>query len=156
MSYFPNNYFDCVTTVYCPIGILARNPSSNSSRSNQYIDVIKTIHRITKKNGIIYFPELRGLFYWLLNKEKFNHMVKNIDEILGEKNIADFRKENDDEPDEENFYAELITNYQGPKRKLLRKYIDKISFRYTIKFLTKNNFSFVKEKGEIIVAKPIK
>ena len=150
MEYFPDNYFDCVLTVYC---------SYLDENSNiQFPNILKNIHRIIKKNGVILLTELPGLFYWLIDDLTFNEISDRIVEIIGKEALEIFKKHLDElyQSFKYNIYHEiLVRNYNGPNREELYEYVDKISVEQTKKILLKNNFEYMKIKGEYLIAKPI-
>lgn len=153
MSYFPDNFFDCVLTIYCP----AIDEKYNIQFTNFFIN----IHRILKKNGVLLLTELPGLFYWFINRNDFDLVKKQVDEIIGKNNINKFKNEStrfnfmNRDADFDIYVEILVKNYQGENKEKLDDFIDKISIQYTKKILSENNFEFVMLKGNYLVAKPI-
>ena len=147
MSYFPDNYFDCVLSVNCPV-------------SSEQLSLIH-IHRIIKKNGVFCTTGLPGLFFWFISDDEFNDLIQQINEIIPEENLKLFKKELlgygilGPDSDTYSFYRNIILNYNGNDREEMLKLIDKVSMNYTLRFLGKNNFEFIGIKSGILFATPI-
>lgn len=84
MAYFPDNYFDYVVTLFCPMTTLYKEL--------QYDKILRNIHRIIKKNGILVITELPSLFSRFLDKEQLKKMEQEVIKIISEKDLEIFRQ----------------------------------------------------------------
>ena len=116
MEYFPNNYFDCVITMFCPI-------SSNDERRTQYPAMLENIQFILKKNGVLALTELPRLFYWFINDAEFDEIIKRLYEIIPEENLRLFKEQllKDhmllSDSSDRSFHMQLMLNYHGDEKK---------------------------------------
>lgn len=85
MSYFPDNYFDCVLTVYCPV------INDIYIKELQYSTILINIHRILKKNGTLILTELPLLFFHFISDDEFKNIISQIKKIVSEKDIQEFK-----------------------------------------------------------------
>lgn len=152
MNYFPDNYFDAVLSVYCPVW------SYYEQSKNNYPLILKNVHRILKKNGLMCFTELPKLIFWFIPEEDFKEIINKINEIVSKENVEEFKKEViGDDPEmipERNLYQEIMLNYLGDEK--LTQYVESVSLHHTKRFLQEHNFEFVGIKSMFLFAKPIK
>lgn len=172
MSYFPNDFFDCILTEHCRV--------VNNDDKPIYGEMIRNCHRILKKNGVLCSTELPGLFFWFVNDDEFNSIESEIKAIIGgeinemakkyienlTKNMTDMYK--DETPEtieriikkyvtERSFYYHIMMgHYDGPRKEKMNDYIKKTMIKYTVIFLDRHNFTFIGIKGRFLLAKPKK
>lgn len=157
MKYFPDESFDCVMTAYC--GVLVKCRGNDRM---QFVDILKNMHRIVKKNGIVAFAELPGLFYWFIKPHEYEEIVAFIKKTITTDDLQKFTDLLNEKKickkganDTEIYHEILVKNYRGPNKEELNGHIKKISIEYSKRFLLENNFEFVEIKNKLLIAKPI-
>ena len=85
MAYFPNDYFDCVLTIFCPV--------IDENNKVQYTSMLKNIHRIIKKDGILASMELPLLFFRFVDENQFKNLVDEIKQIIPKEEIEKYKND---------------------------------------------------------------
>lgn len=152
MNYFPNDYFWVALSIYCPVPRSYSEPDKNN-----YPFILKNMHRIIKKNGLMCFTELPALFFWFVSDAEFDEIIRKINEIVPKKDLDNFRKEMS-EVNDKSFYRGILMSaiHKEMNDDQLHKYVDEISLHYTKRFLEQNNFEYLGKKSMFLFAKPIK
>lgn len=84
MSIFPDNYFDIIINVFCPlIGDINKNHSN----------ILNNASRMIKPDGKIYLTELPDLFYKLLNKHDYLALIKIVDNNVDQQAFEHYKAE---------------------------------------------------------------
>ena len=149
MNYFPNEYFDCVLSLYCPVG-----------RDKILYNILSISHRILKKNGVILFTEMPRLFFHYINNNHYQYIIDIIHNTIDDATFEGLKKEYQEiygtDVIDKNFYNELMTNnFDYPQKLAINKIINKFAKKITKQLLLENNFRYVDIKNNFLIAKKI-
>lgn len=149
MKYFPDKYFDCVLSVYCPYGAFP----------GKIFIVLKTAHRILRDNGVLVMSELMGLFYHFIGTVPFDKIVDEVKKYISDEyTMASLKSQylqtyGNDKIDRE-FYNELFAgNFDYDNKDVVMKVIKKYAKKYAKELLAKNQFRYIGKKGGNLFAK---
>lgn len=146
LEYFPDNFFDCIMSAYCPIGDMR----------NRYFSVMTSLKRTLKRNGVIVSLELPKLFYWFFNKNQLNQISKYLFKCADSDAFFKFKKEYDHNINNNcpkfigNFYILRDFYREHEPSKITKIELDNIKMILKI-----NKFSFVGVHDKHMLFKPM-
>lgn len=164
MKYFPDNYFYCILSEYCPVTNI-----NETFDKLQFIDILKNVHRILNNDGYLLLTELPGLFFHFITNQQYNEIIDKVYEILGKDIIIRIIEQSVDDartlPEElrkdylkdiDIFNQILMGAYTGgPNSSEVNTYIKKISMKYTTNVLKKCGYKIIGNKGIFLLCKKI-
>jgi len=143
MNYFPDEYFDCVLTEYCGL----TEHDIDATFIHLFEQALKIFHRIIKKDGTVCLTELPSMSYYIMDNDEFNYVVNKVNDIVPKEKLLAQRDVLikygilNEKSNPTDFYVWILANYHlYPETTDL---LDKLSLRYTKRFLKKNNFKFI-------------
>lgn len=152
MAYFPNNYFDCILSLHCPV-----NSIINGEYILQYPSILKNVHRMLKSDGRLILTELPRLFFWFITDTYLEIIKKKIHTTISNKDFALFKEallEVEPNCTDKDIYFEMIAgNYDGPNYNILENMLAKHSIQISKNFLLENGYKFEKISGKFLIAK---
>lgn len=155
MAYFPNNYFDCILSLHCPV----KNITNDGDRL-QYPIILKNVHRMLKYNGRLVLTELPYLFYWFIPDTYLEIIIKKIHTIISDKDFESFKKDLlEIEPnctDKDVYFDLMVGNYTGTNYEILNRMLTKHSIRVSKSFLLENGYKFENKSANFLTAKKLK
>lgn len=155
MSYFPDDYFDCVATIHCPVTNIR-----DKKTIIIYDSILKNIYRILKPQGVALLRELPGLYFYFINDEQTQELINIIKKNITEKEFNEYKdKLMRDYPDmdkQEVYLQIFMLTYDGPNHEKLNKDIYDFSIQATKKYLKKYKFRILREKAGYLVVLPDK
>lgn len=142
LKYFPDNFFDCIISVYCPIGFLYE----------QYFEILTSLKHTLTANGFFVSIELPSLIFWFLDQDQlekiaddlYDNIYDKIDDqhliMLFDQFKEDFDYQQlDGLPEHIQQYLIISAFYDSSNSNENLK----INLIYTKKVLKNNNFRFV-------------
>lgn len=147
LKYFPDDFFDCIVTAYCPIGHLI----------DKYFILLNNLKRTLKKKSFFFSTEFEQLYFWFLDESIVikitNYLTKhtNLSELEKFKKEFDYRSVDGLDKFIQD-YIILAAYYKYFNPSLLKKIA-----RNKIKLiLKKNGFKFVKLFKKYLAFCPLK
>lgn len=146
MKYIPNEYFDCIVTMHCPIDF-------------EFELILLNINRILKDNGTLLLTELPEAFSNLLDGKNLGLLSHSIIDIIGEDNFSEFKKQYNEKINPQTDIMEIIhilssgKVYRGPMWKELNKHMENKSMEFTKTYLLRFGFQFIKKTENFMIVK---
>ncbi|AAV50291.1 hypothetical protein [Acanthamoeba castellanii mimivirus] len=154
LEYFPDDFFDCIMSIYCRV--------VDTDDNLQYFNILDNVKRILKHDGFFISTELERLFFRFMNDDELirmnNQLIKLTDEDEIKKYINNFNVKLHFGEDTENITEKqktfiILNHFEFQKNNTID--IKSIILEKIKLVLKRNGYYFVDLIGEYIFFVPI-
>ena len=89
MEYFPDDFFDCIMSIYCRIISSCAQEGDNDDKL-QYFNILDNVKRTLKNDGFFISTELERLFFRFMNDDELIMMNNQLIKLADEDEIEEY------------------------------------------------------------------